>query len=587
MADKENIEGKKAPVVVNTNGAGAENEDEATNTADAADAMQENEQEDGAEFTNVRGFDDILKAARALEEGDGKGVLRILREAAALGVELSKLDVEFLVQALHEATGAGKRALLDTWKWVLAEEEKLQQQARATASAAADAEAERRRQEERQRIWASCGELATSEALLDQMVVTAKKLGLVNEDKGVRAVYLTCTSRLLATSAVRLLRLGSTASGKNYPVEVVLRLIPEDAIIQVSGASAKVLPYYGGANNRNALKYKIVYIPEAVILSEKQSGIENEFTAMLRTLISEGRLVYHVVETLEDGSRETKTYIKDGPIGAIFTTARDLDREMKTRALVQETDESGKQTEAIVKHIFSRPEPEPRLTSWLDLQRYLELEAPYRVDIPFREAISRAYDDWRPGFLENASMRMRRDASGFLVAVEASAVLHKVKRDVNADGIITATLDDYQHAYTAFGEGLAVVHGKADDKLVATVAAIEAIAEEQKKRGNESSVIKVTLRDLAKRLRVGSLATASARLGAALDYGAIEQVEELNTGRTGARYFELMLTAKQIGEGNDPGVFPPPEYVSRIFMSQQDKAETRCTNVQGSETTWF
>jgi hypothetical protein len=381
-----------------------------------------------------------------------------------------------------------------------------------------------------------------------------------------------------------LLRLGSTASGKNYPVEVVLRLIPEDAVIQVSGASAKVLPYYGGSNNPDALKHKIVYIPEAVILSDKQKDTPNEFTAMLRTLISEGRLVYHVVETLEDGSRETKTYIKDGPIGAILTTARDVDREMKTRALVQETDETGKQTAAIVKRILSKPEPEPDLAPWLDLQRLLELDAPYRVDIPFREAISKGYADWRPDFLENANMRMRRDVSGFLIAVEACAVLHKFQRQI-VDGVIIATIDDYRHVYSAFGEGLAVVHGKADDKLIATVTAIEAIAVAQKSKGNDSSIIKVTLRDLAKRLRVGSLATASQRLGAALDYGAIEQVEEL-TGRGGARHFELLMNAKEIQEEPDLGVFPPPGYVEKFYVPHS-QAKTGEQTVQKGETVCF
>src|SRR5262249_19688861 len=157
----------------------------------------------------------------------------------------------------------------------------------------------------------------------------------------------------------------------------------------------------------------------------REKGIENEFTAMLRTLISEGRLVYHVVVTDKEGNRETVTIVKNGPIAAVLTTARDVDREMKTRALVQETDETGEQTAKIVKRVLSKPEEEPDLAPWLDLQWFLELDAPYLVSIPFREAISTAFDQWRKGFLVGAAMRMRRDVTSFLVAVQASAVLHR------------------------------------------------------------------------------------------------------------------------------------------------------------------
>jgi hypothetical protein len=331
-----------------------------------------------------------------------------------------------------------------------------------------------------------------------------------------------------------------------------------------------VLPYFGG-ENPDALKHKILYVPEAVILDAPEKGIENEFTAMLRTLISEGRLVYHVVVTDREGNRETVTILKDGPIAAVLTTARDVDREMKTRALVQETDESGEQTAKIVRRVLSKPEAEPDLAPWLDLQRFLELDAPYRVSIPFREAISTAFDQWRKGFLVGAAMRMRRDVTSFLVAVEASAVLHRARRDTAAGGIIIATIDDYRAAYDAFGEGLATVHGKADEKVVAVVKAIEEMRAE-----SDTSATKVTLRDLAKRLRVGSLATAKARLDAALEYGAIEQDDAL-TGRGGARWYHVDISSKEIAAEPGLGVFPPPNIVARIF-SAGEGGETAAQN---------
>jgi hypothetical protein len=285
---------------------------------------------------------------------------------------------------------------------------------------------------------------------------------------------------------------------------------------------------------------------------------------MFRTLISEGRLVYQTVVTDEEGNRHTETIVKNGPIAAILTCAQDVDAEMKTRVLIQETDESGEQTDAIVRSILSKRKAAPDLAPWLDLQRYLELDAPYRVSIPFREAISKAFDQWRPGFLKTAAMRMRRDVGGFLVAVEASAVLHKAQRSVDADGAIIATLDDYRQAYEAFGEGLASVHGKASDKVIAVVRAIEAMRDDNDDLAGGK--VKVTLRELAKRLRVGSPMTAKDRLDRALEYGAIEQ-DDAMTGRGGARWFNVVIPSEDIQTEPGFGVFPPPEIVAMFILA--------------------
>jgi hypothetical protein len=525
---------------------------------DEGEDENEDETEDG--FHDVQDFASILRDAEALEYGDIPGATAIMLKAAA--ADFTEMEIDLLVRTIADRIGVGLRDTRAAWKRALAEVDKRAKAAAAAARAAADQreaeEEQRRREEERAQIWASCGALAENPKLLDEMESVAHKLGLVGEGPGARGVYLTCISRLLATNSVRLLRLGSTASGKNYPVEMVLRLIPKEAVVQISGASPKVLPYYGGDSNDDALKHKVLYVPEAVILDSKEKGVDNEFTAMFRTLISEGHLVYLTVVIDKNGNRETATITKNGPIAAILTTARDVDREMKTRALVQETDESGEQTAKIVKRVLSKPEPEPDLTPWLDLQRFLELDAPYRVDIPFREAIAKAYDQWRKDFLVGAAMRMRRDVSSFLVAAEASAVLHKAQREI-IDGVIIATLDDYQHAYEAFGDGLATVHGKASEKVIAVVEAIEELG------GSVDLSVKVSVRELAKKLRVSSTSTAWARLMAAEADGAIEQDATLS-GRK-ARFFRVLNTAEELRAKPGYGVFPPPETVRNIFAA--------------------
>ena len=192
-----------------------------------------------------------------------------------------------------------------------------------------------------------------------------------------------------------------------------------------------------------------------------------------------------------------------------------------------------------MKRILSKPKAKPDLKPWLDLQTWLELDAPYRVDIPFKEAIFQAFEHGRPGFIGEAALRMRRDVSSFLTAVAASAVLHKAQRESAEDGAIVATIDDYANAHGAFDGGLAAVYGEASEKVIATVEAIEAM-------GVPDFPVKVTLRDLARRLRVASHVTAGAQLDEALDYGAIEQ-DDAMTGRGGARYYKVLKPSGEIG----------------------------------------
>ena len=451
----------------------------------------------GGEGAEIQTFDDCMKAAAALASGDHARVVTLLARAAAIG--LSGLQTDLLVKAVHKTTDIGIKTLrktlaneteearLKAWKAGAAERDRL----------AAVEEVERRRkiEEERARLWESCSRMAMSKMLLADVEGVAHQLGVVGEGASVRQLYLTYASRLLIDDSVRLLRLGAPAAGKNLVVERTLELIPSESVIRFSGASPKALAYYGGAAP-NIFKGKIIYIPEAVFFTDRH-GVESEFTVMLRTLISEGRVVYSFVSVREGQDPVTVTIVKNGPIAAIITTARDVDPELRTRTLVNDADETGGQTVAIVKRILSDIRtPRPDLQAWLDFQLWLMMDAPYRVHVPFKEAIFAGFEGWRSKFLETAALRVRRDINNIICAVKASAVLHKAQREVDEDGAIVATLDDYANVHAAFDGDLANLYGKASEKIVAVVRAIEDMG------GAEDLSIKVTLRELAKRLGI-------------------------------------------------------------------------------------
>ena len=523
----------------------------------------------------IQTFDDCMTAAGALESGDHARVMALLARAAAIG--LSSLQADMLVKAVQKTTDIGiknlrktlaneiEEARLKAWKAGAAERERV--------AVAQEAERRRKIEEERARLWNSCSRIAESKTLLADMETVARQLGVVGEGASVRQLYLTYASRLLSDDLVRLLRLGAPAAGKNLLVERTLELIPPESVIRFSGASPKALAYYGGADP-NTFKGKIIYIPEAVFFADRH-GVESEFTVMLRTLISEGRVVYSFVSVREGQDPVTVTIVKNGPIAAIITTARDVDPELKTRTLVNDADETGGQTVAIVKRILSDVRtPRPDLQPWLDFQAWLMMDAPYRVRIPFKEAVFAGFEAWRPKFLETAALRVRRDINNIICAVKASAVLHRAQRAVDEDGAILATLDDYANVHSAFDGDLANLYGKASEKTVAVVRAIEDMG------GAEDLSVKVTLRELAKRLGIVSLKTAGVRLMAAVDHGAVEQ-DDSHTGPGGARFFKVVKTAKEIEGEPSQGMLPPVGEISRFISARTHPQETGEQREQG------
>ena len=217
-----------------------------------------------AETAKSPEFAALIEEAKALPEGSDTGAIDLMAKAATM--HLSDIQVDVLLKAIHKSTGIGLRVLRPGWKAIIerAKQEEWEANANARARAKAEEEARRAREKEerRKRLWVSCGKIAVSATLLEDVEKVAHQLGVVGEGPGTRAIYLTCTSRMLTDAAVRLLRLGAPASGKNLVAEKVFRLIPEAAIIQVSSSSPKALAYFGG-EDPDALKGKIIYVPEA------------------------------------------------------------------------------------------------------------------------------------------------------------------------------------------------------------------------------------------------------------------------------------------------------------------------------------
>ena len=440
-------------------------------------AMAEAQERLKASPIDYSDFDDaeLILAARLLEKHDPKldeRIQAIMNRAIERGMGDS--DREDLFDRFLSVKGktTNRRILKTKWnslkmRWD-AESERREAAMADQRAAEQVAESEKREAE----LWEKIKELALSPELMKEWCRIGKDLDLVEASRDFVAVKLTLTSRLLNESAaICLLRQGASASGKNTVVEKAMQSMPAGVVDMISGSSPKSMYYEGGEDDVDAYKHRAIYVPEAVALS-KSDKTDNEMADALRTLISEGRIVYKTVvaEKNESGQevRRTKAIIKNGPIALITTSARDnVDPEMLTRMLVSNADESPATTAKIMDRIRKRrkgvPIPRESWTDtrlWRDFEEWLMLSGPYEVVVPFGRAILAAYARM-PKLL-----RIRRDFVSIFRSISASTVIHKAQRKRDDHGRIIAELDDYRWTHFAFARSLSGVYNAGIKKTV-------------------------------------------------------------------------------------------------------------------------
>jgi hypothetical protein len=513
--------------------------------------------------------DAVLERIRALGRFDEAGARAIVADVIQAG--FPSLAVGTLMKPLADALGVKEAVVMKFWK----DTEDRVRAAIAAQSTNADERGtaeEQGRLEERERLWRSCKEIAESPTLLSDMEEMVRRRGVVGEPAAIRGAYLTMSSRLNSASAICLLRRGAPAGGKNFLISNTLALIPADCVVHMSSGSPLSLVYYGGGDE-DALKHKIVYVPEAAIIAER-NGVESPLAIMLRLLISEGRLDHNVALPQSDGLA-TMRIKRNGPVVVIITSARDnVEDELLTRLMTSDADESAQQTLAVLAEALSIETCEvndSEVERWLDYQRWLMVDAPYKVNIPFRPAILAAYnkrfkDAEARGEKPNIQLRLRRDVRGFLTAIMTSAILHKANREMNEGGRIVATIDDYRHAHGAFDEGLARLYKiKTPETALAVVKAVEAM-------GATSTLgVEVSVSALMAKLGIASRGTAHERLTDAADRGFLKLVERAGGyGRTSPRVYEIVKASEEIAgdiaASGAPGVFPSPDEVENEIV---------------------
>jgi hypothetical protein len=255
--------------------------------------------------------------------------------------------------------------------------------------------------------------------------------GLTGEERNAKLVYLVVASRVLdhpASAAVK----GLSGAGKSYTVECVLRAFPASAVLVMTAMSEHALIYM-----RESFAHRTLVLYEATALREGREKNEGNQTAMfIRTLLSEGRLVYPTVQKDKHGNLMTIVIEKEGPTNfLVTTTATSLHNENETRMLSLAADDSMRQTSAVLKAIAeAKKRSGAEFSDWHAFDHWVR-HANHDVAVP--------YAGWLAANIPPVAVRLRRDFATLLALIETHAILHQLDREIDEHGRIVAIPDDY------------------------------------------------------------------------------------------------------------------------------------------------
>lgn len=301
----------------------------------------------------------------------------------------SAMGRDRIVAAIMAAFGlelGGKRALVSTWsqlaKQFAAECTQAARDKRADTTKAALTPAEKTKL--REALWSAVGDLAQAPDLIDRMIRQVQALGVVNERELIVLTFIAATSRILK-QPVNLLAKGASSSGKSFTTTRTLELIGPDFVNFLTTSSALSLVY-----DDRPLAHTVLVLYEA---NQLQADENSTFSMLVRTLISEGRIVHQT--TVEDPDsptgRRVERIVREGPITLIVTTTGELHAENETRMLSWHVGESRDQTAAVMAslaaHASGMVVAPTYLAMWHDLQRWIAL-GPNDAIIPFARQIA-------------------------------------------------------------------------------------------------------------------------------------------------------------------------------------------------------
>jgi hypothetical protein len=279
----------------------------------------------------------------------------------------------------------------------------------------------------------------TSNPLFDETNLIVRFLadvevrGLVGEKSNATTAFLCAVSARL-NRPLNLTVCGESSTGKNYLLDSVASLIPDEQKKIISGMSPKVLMHAAEDEFQN----------KAVFIAEYEGIAKADYS--VRTFQSEQRIEWDYVETGSKGIKKKKNIVK-GPAAFLQATTRPvLHPENETRLLFISLDGSKDQTGAIMRQQaeravsghFDSTRNEKIVEEW---QTFIRSLKQMNISIPYAHKLCSSFPSDR--------VRSRRDFPKLLGFIESLAHLHQNHREKNGDCILAAP-EDYLEAKKLF-----------------------------------------------------------------------------------------------------------------------------------------
>jgi hypothetical protein len=345
----------------------------------------------------------------------------------------------------------------------------------------------------------AAGDLIACPDILGLFGAEVENAGLVGETNNAKILYLALTSRLFERPVSIAIK-GTSAAGKSFTVERVLEFFPPEAYFVRTGMSERALIY---SDEEYSHRFLVVF---------EAAGMNSEMQSyLLRTLLSEGKVVYEVVEKTKAGLKPRRIE-KEGPTGLITTTtAPKLHPENETRLLSLGVVDTPDQTRAVMRALAADGAATVAVgyAQWHALQKWLA-EGQREVAVPFGDRLA--------DLIPPVAVRLRRDFKLLLTLIRAHALLHRETRACDDRGRIVATVFDYESVRELvaklFAEG---IEATVPETIRETVASVEACV--------GGGVEEVSLTALAKKMKLDK-AAAHHRVRKAVERGYLVNREE-------------------------------------------------------------
>lgn len=310
----------------------------------------------------------------------------------------------------------------------------------------------------RQKLLEQCSDIAALPDIPFILEGYIRKQGFAGPANIPVLCYMTLLTGMLPRP-VSLLIKGPSGAGKSFGLRMGKQFIPPIAFEEFEGMSEKAIIYLKNLSLKN----------KHLIIGEASGMAEGGGRALLRQLLSEGKVRYATVESTEKGLKGSELPILEGPCGLIMTTtATGIHPEDENRMISVNIHESSDQivasliayAENITKEI-----EQLNLSPWFALYDYIS-SGPKTVNIPFAREIAKR--------LPSTHDKVKRDFPHILSLIAASTLLHSCTREHTEDGRVIATADDYRLIYDLVNGPISQGLAKAvPDNIRAVVEAVE------------------------------------------------------------------------------------------------------------------